>query len=155
MSTNLETRLRSPWGRLTFTLIWVAMLSAAWPYIKSSTPLHALAAWGTRHDFVVSLLLTAVAYLAAVVLILWFGVAVYLAGSRQLTAKNLFRGFAALFLILLIAQGILSFARGTQLSSAAEYILTWLPMYIAFFFALKLAVPSNRRLPITRAAANS
>lgn len=154
MPPNLETRLRSPWGRLTFTFIWVAVLSAAWPYIKSSGPLHALAAWGARYDFVVSLLLTVVVYLATVVLILWFGVAAYLAASRQLTARNLFRGFAALFFILLIAQGILSFARATQFSSAAEYILTWLPMYVAFFFALKLAVPSNRRLPITRAAAN-
>lgn len=154
MSTNLEARLRSPWGRLAFALIWVGMLSAAWPYIKSSGPLHALATWGARHDFIVALLLTAAVYLAAVVLVLWIGVVVYLAASRQLAVKNLFRGFTALFFILLIAQGILSFARTTQLSYAAEYTLTWLPMYIAFFFALKLSVPSTRRFPFTRASAN-
>src|SRR5512142_1639566 len=155
MSTNLELRLRSPWGRLAFALIWVGVLSAAWPYLKSSAPLQSLTAAGAHYDFVVALLISATVYLIAIVAVLWIGVAVYLSAVRQFHVKNLLRGFVALCFVLLVAQGILAFARVAQVSHAADYVLTWLPMYLALFCALKFALPPTRRVPITRAVANS
>lgn len=152
---NLETDLQSNRGRILFAAVWAGILAACWGTIRASAQFQALVTHGTQFNWALSLLYSTALYLAVLTLIVWIGLAIYLAAIRQLTLRNLTRGLAVMLFVLFVALGIESLIRVEHLSSVAEYILRWLPMFVSLFAGCRWAVPRKPGELFSRAPGNS
>lgn len=152
---KLEPALQSNSGRLIFAALWSGILAACWKSILASTEFHVLESRGGQLNWAMGLLFTVALYLAILTLLLWVGLAVYLAVIRQFKLLNLARGLAVMLFVLFAAMGIESFIRAEHLSPIAEYILRWLPMFASVYAGCRLAVPRRPGELFSRATAKS
>lgn len=150
---NLETDLQSNHGRVIFAALWSGILAACWSSVQASAPFRALVEQGKHLNWALALLYTVALNLALLTLILWIGLAVYLAAVRQFRLLTLARGLAVMLFVLFVAMGIESFVRAGHLSRAAEFILRGLPMFASLFAGCRLAVPRKPGELFSRAAA--
>lgn len=148
----IETALQSTRGTVVFAALWSAILGACWKSIQASPLFLPLLNHGKQLNWALSLLYTTALYLAVLTLLLWLGLAVYLIAIRRFELRNLARGLAAMLFVLFVALGIESFVRGGHLSSVAEYILRWLPMFASVYAGCRLAVPRTPGELFSRAA---
>ena len=152
---NFELALKTLWGRLAFSAVWVAAQSACWGVMQRSAVFHSILNYGTHLNWAAALLYTIATYLVIAVGMLWIGLAVYLVATCRFGAKTLFRGLLVLVFVVFVMMGLESFVRVAHLSAFAEYTLRWLPMLVSLFVASSFAVPSERRSPFSRAMGKS
>ena len=149
---TLDVRLQANSGRLFFAAGWAGILAVLWRYVLAIAEFHVMESTGKQFDWALALLLRTALYLAILTLLLWIGLAVYLAAIHQFKLHNLGRGLGVILLVLFAALGIESFIRAEQLSPVAEYILRWLPMFASIYVACRLAVPRKPGELFSRAA---
>ncbi len=150
---NLETDLQSNRGRIIFAAAWAGLLAACWSGVQASAPFQALVNHGKQLNWGLALLYTVALSLAVLTLILWAGLAVYLATIRQFRLLTLARGLAVMLFVLFVAMGVESFVRVGHLSRIAEFVLRWFPMFASLFAGCRLAVPRKPGELFSRAAA--
>jgi hypothetical protein len=147
--------LSSNKGRAIFAAVWAAVLSAGWNYVTASTQLETLVNRGEHLNWALALLFRTAAYLAVLTLVLWVGLALYLAATRHLELKNLARGLVVMIFVVFVVLGIESFIRVGHLSPFAEFVLRWLPMFASLLAGFRFAVPAEPGALFTRAAGKS
>ena len=150
---KLESALQSNSGRLIFAAIWAGILASCWGYVVAGTQFHALESNGKQLDWALALLFKTALYFAILTLLLWIGLAVYLAAIRQFKLHNLARGLVVMLFALFVVLGIESFVRVEHLSPIGEFVLRWVPFFASLFVGCRLAVPRRPGELFSRAAA--
>jgi hypothetical protein len=152
---SAETMLSSNKGRAIFAAAWAGVLAAGWRYVTANAKFEMLASRGESLNWALTLLVRTAAYLTVLTVVLWVGLALYLAAVGRFGLKNLARGLVVIVFVLFVALGIESFLRVEHLSAVAEFVLRWLPMFASLFAGFRFAVPTERDALFTKAAGKS
>jgi hypothetical protein len=100
VSENKRLRLHSHSSEVAFAVAWIGALSVYWIHIKMSVRFQAILGWGIGLTFPASVVYVAVIYIAAIALILWAGLGIYLAITGELMLRGLLRGLLVIFLVV-------------------------------------------------------
>jgi hypothetical protein len=86
-----------------------------------------------------------VIYVATVAVILWAGLAIYLALTGGFSLRRLFRGLSVIVLVVVpsLVAGI--FLNGLLLPPVVEYMTLWLPLFLALWLSIWVGLPCRQR----------
>jgi hypothetical protein len=97
---NERLRLPSRWPESAFAFAWIGAFSVYWIHIKMNVRFQAILRWEIGLTFPVSLIYVTVIYLAAIAVILWAGLGIYLAITGGLKLRGLLRGLLVILLVV-------------------------------------------------------
>jgi hypothetical protein len=140
------TRLSdSRWLEVVFATIWVSAISIFWPAVKPSPEFGLIVGWGIRFEWPYSIAYVLFLYLISFVVIVWAGLAVYLAVFGNTKVGDLVRGLWMALLTVGIVQTIMINFAGRNLSWSAR----WLPYIAALVACIEVArrTVSSERIP--------
>src|SRR5580700_11291993 len=100
MVKNEQRRLHRHWFDAAFAAAWIGALSVYWIHIKTNVRFQAILGWGIGLNFPVSLIYVTVIYIAAIAVILWAGLGIYLAIRGGFRLQRLLRGLVDILLVV-------------------------------------------------------
>jgi hypothetical protein len=144
MVKNEQRRLHGQWFDLAFAFAWIGPLSIYWIHIKMSMRFQAILGWGIGLTFPASVVYVAVIYIAAIALILWAGLGIYLAITGDLKLRGLLRGLLVIFLVVVPSMVAGLFIQGL-FRPVLEHMTTWLPLFFALWLSIRVGRPERQR----------
>ena len=120
---------------VVFATSWIGAVSILWPAIKPSSQFGFIVGWGIRFGWPYSIAYVLFVYLVSFVVIVWAGLAVYLAVFGNPKARYLVRGLWTAVLTVGIVQTIMINFAGRNLS----WISQWLPYVAALVVCMEVA----------------
>lgn len=97
---------------------------------------QAILSWGIGLTFPVSLIYVTVIYIAAIAVILWAGLAIYLAVTGGFSFRRLFRGLLVIVLVAVPSLVAGLFLNGLLLPPVVRYTTLWLPLFLALWLSI-------------------
>jgi hypothetical protein len=142
---NKRPRLHSHWSEVAFAVAWIGALSVYWVHIKMNVHFQAILRWGIGLTFPVSLIYVTFIYIAAIAVILWAGLAIYLAVTGGFSLRRLFRGLLVIVLLTVPFPVAGIFLNGLLLPPVVRYMTLWLPLFLALWLSIWLGLPCRQR----------
>ena len=142
MSENKRLRLRSHSSEVAFAVAWIGALSVYWIHIKMNVRFQSLLGLGIGLNFPASLLYVSLIYIAAVAVILWTGLGIYLAITGGFRLRRLLRGLLVILLVVVPSQVAGIFLNGLPIPPVAT---TWLPLFLALWLSMWVGRPERQR----------
>jgi hypothetical protein len=97
---------------------------------------------GIGLNFPASLLYVSLIYIAAVAVILWTGLGIYLAITGGFKLRRLLRGLLVILLVVVPSQVAGIFLNGLPIPPVAT---TWLPLFLALWLSMWVGRPERQR----------
>ena len=143
MDESKQLRLHFHWSEVTFAVAWIGALSVYWIHIKMNVRFQAVLRLGIGLDFPVSLIYVSAIYIAAVAVILWAGLGIYLAITGSLRLRRFLRGLLVILLVVVPSQVAGMFLKGLPIPPVATI---WLPLFFALWLSMWVERPERHRI---------
>jgi hypothetical protein len=133
-------RLRdSRWLEIVIATTWIGVVAILWPHIKPSPQFERIVAWGIGFAWPYSIAYVLLVYLILFAVIVWAGVAVYLAVLARLEPQYFVRAlWMSLLTVGIVQAGGLMWFAGRDLSPITRWLL-WLPYAAALVLCMEIA----------------
>jgi hypothetical protein len=145
---SFSNELHGHAGVLGFAGVWTCVTAALWPHLWTSSQLQFLLGWGTKQNWLESLIYVTAIEIAAMAVALWVGLSLYLAVLRSFDPKRFLCGLLVGLLTIIVAsvsRNILHFHYSTgilKLSHWDHYMDEWGPWLGALLLSMWTARPS-------------
>jgi hypothetical protein len=123
----------------------IGALSVYWIHIKMNVRFQSLLRLGIGLNFPLSLIYVSVIYVATVAVILWAGLAIYLAVTGGFSFRRLFRGLSVILLVVVPSLVAGMFLKGLLLPPVVKYMTLWLPLFLALWLSIWVGLPRRQR----------